>query len=48
MKERKKSEILANFRKRILSDKKIEFDEAVKQVKQIASLRLKELNNKDL
>ena len=48
VKERKKSEILANVRKRILSDKKIEFDEAVKQVKQIASLRLKELNNKDL
>ena len=48
VKERKKSEILVNFRKRILSDKKIEFDEAVKQVKQIASLRLKELNNKGL
>ena len=48
VKERKKSEILANFQKRILSDKKIEFDEAIKQVKQIASLRLKELNNKDL
>jgi len=37
-----------NFRKRIFSDPEIEFDEAVKQVKQIASLRLKELNNKDL
>jgi len=45
VKGRDKSEILTNFRKRILSDKKIEFYEAVKQVKQIASLRLKELNN---
>ena len=48
VKGRNKSEILTNFRKRILSDKKIEFYEAVKQVKQIASLRLKELNNKNL
>ena len=43
-----KIEILNNFRKRISSDPEIEFDEAVKQVKQIASLRLKELNNKNL
>ena len=41
-----KTEILNNFRKRISSDSKIEFDEAVKQVKQIAKLRLEELNNK--
>ena len=41
-----KIEILNNFRKRIYSDPEIEFDEAVKQVKKIASLRLKELNNK--
>jgi len=41
-------DILNNFRKRISSDPEIEFDEAVKQVKQIASLRLKELNNKGL
>jgi 2-oxo-4-hydroxy-4-carboxy-5-ureidoimidazoline decarboxylase len=41
-----KLEILINFRKRILSDKKIEFDEAVKQVKKIASLRLEGLKNK--
>jgi len=47
IKEKTKFEILDNFRKRISSDPKIEFDEAVKQVKQIASLRLKELNNKD-
>jgi len=46
VKEKKKSEILINFKKRILSDKKIEFEEAMKQVKQIASLRLEELKNK--
>jgi len=48
VKEINKSKILTNFRKRILSDKKIEFDEAVKQVKQIASLRLDELKIKFL
>jgi OHCU decarboxylase len=48
VKEKTKIEILNNFRKRIYSDPEIEFDEAVKQVKQIASLRLKELNNKGL
>ena len=48
VKEKTKIEILNNFRKRVFSDPEIEFDEAVKQVKQIASLRLKELNNKDL
>ena len=48
VKGKTKIEILKNFRKRIFSDPKIEFDEAVKQVKQIASLRLKELNNKGL
>ena len=48
VKGRTKIEILNNFRKRISSDPEIEFDEAVKQVKQIASLRLKELNNKGL
>ena len=41
-----KTEILNNFKKRISSDPKTEFNEAVKQVKQIASLRLKELSNK--
>jgi len=41
-------EVLNNFRKRISSDPEIEFKEAVKQVKQIASMRLKELNNKDI
>ena len=48
VKGKTKFEILNNFKKRISSDPKTEFDEAVKQVKQIASLRLKELNNKDL
>jgi OHCU decarboxylase len=43
-----KSEILVNFKKRILFNKKIEFEEAVKQVKQIASLRLDELKIKFL
>ena len=47
VKGKTKIEILNNFRRRISSDPEIEFDEAVKQVKQIASLRLKELNNKD-
>ena len=48
VKGKTKIEILNNFRKRISSDPEIEFDEAVKQVKQIASLRLKGLNNKAL
>ena len=48
LKGKTKIEILNNFRKRISSDPEIEFNEAVKQVKQIASLRLKELNNKGL
>ena len=48
VKERNKSEILINFKKRILSSKKIEFDEAIKQVKQIASLRLYKLKIKFL
>ena len=48
VKGKTKIEILNNFRKRISSDPKIEFNEAVKQVKQIASFRLKELNSKGL
>ena len=48
VREKTKIEILNNFRKRVFSDPEIEFNEAVKQVKQIANLRLKELNNKDL
>ena len=42
---RNKSEILDNFRKRIKNDKNTEFNEAVIQVKKIASLRLKQINN---
>ena len=47
VKGKNKNEILKNFRKRISSDLEIEFSEAVKQVKQIAILRLEELKNKD-
>ena len=46
VKGKTKTEILNNFKKRIYSDPETEFNEAIKQVKQIASLRLKELNNK--
>jgi len=46
VKGKTKIEILNNFKKRISSDPETEFDEAIKQVKLIASLRLKELNNK--
>ena len=46
IKGKTKAEILNNFKKRIYSDPKTEFDEAIKQVKQIASFRLNELNNK--
>ena len=48
VKGKTKTEILNSFKKRIYSDPETEFDEAIKQVKQIASLRLKELNNKGL
>ena len=47
VKGKSKIEILNNFRKSINSEPQIEFEEAVKQVKKIASLRLEELNNKD-
>ena len=46
VKGKNKNKIIDNFKKRISSNPEIEFDEAIKQVKQIASLRLKELNNK--
>jgi 2-oxo-4-hydroxy-4-carboxy-5-ureidoimidazoline decarboxylase len=45
VKGKNKLEILTNFKKRISSDKQIEFNEAINQVKQIASLRLNELKN---
>ena len=46
VKGKTKTEILNNFKKRIYSDSETEFNEAIKQVKKIASLRLNELNNK--
>ena len=48
VKDKTKNEILNNFRKRISSDIKTEFEEAVKQVKKIASLRLLEIKNKNI
>ena len=48
IKGKTKMDILNNFRKRISSDSEKEFKEAIKQVKRIASLRLKELNNRGL
>ena len=48
VKGKTKIEILNNFRKRVSSDTEIEFAEAVKQVKHIANMRLKELNSKGL
>tara|TARA_B100000029_G_scaffold264341_1_gene260544 strand:+ start:1234 stop:1737 length:504 start_codon:yes stop_codon:yes gene_type:complete len=46
VKGKTKIEILNNLKKRISSSSKIEFNEAIKQVKKIASLRLKELDKK--
>ena len=46
VKGKNKNEILNNFRKRTSSKSEIEFNEAIKQVKKIASLRLEDLNNK--
>ena len=46
VKGKNKIEILVNFKKRVLSNKKVEFDEAIKQVKRIADFRLEELKNK--
>ena len=43
VKNKTKNEILYNFRRRILSSQKLEFDEAIKQVKKIASLRLEKI-----
>jgi len=46
VKDKSKLEILANFRKRISCDINVEFEEAKKQVKKIASLLLNEINKK--
>tara|TARA_Y100001970_G_scaffold289571_1_gene420392 strand:+ start:2002 stop:2502 length:501 start_codon:yes stop_codon:yes gene_type:complete len=43
IKGKNKIEILNNFRKRINSKQELEFNEAIKQVKKIANLRLEEL-----
>ena len=48
IKGKSKIEILNNFRKRINSESQIEFEEAINQVKKIASLRLKDLNSKNI
>ena len=48
VKKKKKTEILLNFKKRVLSNKKAEFDEGTTQVMQIANLRLEELKRKFL
>ena len=48
IKGKTKTEILNNIKKRISSNPEVEFNEAVKQVKQIASFRLKELETKSL
>jgi len=46
VKGKNKNEILANFKKRVVLDEQIELDEAINQVKQIATLRLDKLKNK--
>ena len=48
VKGKSKIEILSNFRKRINSEPQVEFEEAIKQVKKIASLRLESLNIKNI
>ena len=48
VKGKTKNEILNNFKKRVSSNSQIEFEEAIKQVKKIASLRLEEIRNKDI
>ena len=48
VKDKNKIEILNNFRKRVNSEKAIEFEEAIKQVKKIASSRLENLNIKNI
>jgi 2-oxo-4-hydroxy-4-carboxy-5-ureidoimidazoline decarboxylase len=47
VKGKNKADILNNLRKRISSNPDTEFNEAIEQVKKIANLRLKELNDKD-
>ena len=46
VKDKSKAEILSNFRQRVSYDINVEFNEAKKQVKKIASFRLNEINKK--
>jgi len=46
VKGKSKNEILNNFKERVACDIDVEFEEAKKQVKKIASLRLNEINKK--
>ena len=48
VKGKDKIEILNNFQTRVNSEPQIEFEEAIKQVKKIASLRLENLNGKNI
>ena len=48
VKGKSKIEILNHFRKRVNSESQVEFEEAVKQVKIIAILRLQDLSNKGI
>ena len=48
IKDKNKIEILNNFRARINSKPQIEFEEAIRQVKKIASSRLENLNNTNI
>ena len=46
VKDKSKIEILNNFKERVTCDINVEFIEATKQVKKIASLRINEINKK--
>ena len=48
VKDKSKIEILNNFRTRINSNPQIEFEEAIRQVKKIASSRVENLNNTNI
>jgi 2-oxo-4-hydroxy-4-carboxy-5-ureidoimidazoline decarboxylase len=47
VKGKSKNEILNNFKERVAYDINVEFIEAIKQVKKIASLRINEINKND-
>ena len=47
IKNKSKIEILNNFKERVAYDINVEFDEAIKQVKKIASLRINEIKKND-